>query len=135
MNKDKMLITFKGYVSYGKLDSVEYDVDVLISEEDYERLKVSAKNHMRMAEDSAISDIYEKVYQAALNLDVEVLREDEEMLADKMAWYLDLTPEEAAEREYSDEEIEEMFEAEGARSVGYPSEIEEALRYKDDDED
>lgn len=131
---DTKLVTFCGYVSYGKLDCVDYDVDVLLTEEDYERLKVSAKDHMRMADDPAISDIYNKAYQAALDLDIEVIREDKKRLADRMAWYLGIDVEEAIKREYTDEEIIEMLESEGFRSIGYPSEIEDAMWYEDEDD-
>ena len=125
--EDKILVTFKGYVSYGKLDSVDYDVDVELTKEEYERLKASCKDHWRMSDDETIADIYNKAYQAALELDIEVMREDEEMLAEKMAWYLGIDEDEALEREYDDDEIAEMLEEEGSRGVTYPDALMEEM--------
>ena len=69
-------------------------------------------------------------YSASLDMDIEVLRDDEELLAEKMAWHLDISEEEASEREYTDEEIIEMLEAEGTRGINYPEDLDEP-----DDED
>ena len=129
-----MLVTFKANVSYGKLDSVSYDVTIDITEEDYERLKASAKEHIRMIDDPEISDIYDEAYQAAIDIDYDVLIGEEDILAEKMAWYLGISEEEAAEREYEYEEIIAMLEAEGERGIGYPADLEEERDFCEDEE-
>lgn len=126
---DTIWVTFGAYVRYGKLDSVDYEVEVELTPDEYERLKESAKTHMRMIDDPEISDIYDQAYQAALDLDLDVMRDDKELLAEKMAWHLDISEEEALEREYTDDEIIEMLEDEGIRGISYPDGLE------DDDEE
>lgn len=126
-----MLVNFGAYVSYGRMDSIDYEVEVELTEEEYERVKESCKTHMRMREDDAISDIYDKVYQAALKLDLDVMKSDKEMLAEKMAWHLGISDEEALEREYTDEEIVAMLESEENRGVSYPHDLEEARDFED----
>lgn len=125
--EDTVWVTFGAYVSYGKLDSVDYEVEVALTKEEYERLKSSCKDHWRMRDDDAIADIYDQAYQAALDLDLDVMREDEDLLAEKMAWHLDITEEEAKEREYTDEEIIEMLENDGDRGITYPTGLEDEL--------
>ena len=83
-----------------------------------------------MDEDDEIADIYDMAYSASLDMDIDVLRDDEDLLAEKMAWHLDISEEEASEREYTDEEIIEMLEAEGTRGINYPEDLDEP-----DDED
>lgn len=132
---DSLLVTFGAYVSYGKMDSVDYEVDIELTKEEYERLKVSCKNHWRMRDDDAVADIYSRAYQAALDIDLDVMRSDEDMLAERMAWYLGITEEEARENEYTDEEIIAMLESEGDRGITYPDGIEEeCYRYEDEDD-
>lgn len=125
-----MYVTFPGYVRFGKLDGTDFEVDVELTDEEYERLKASRKTHWDMDEDDEIADIYDMAYSASLDMDIDVLRDDEDLLAEKMAWHLDISEEEASEREYTDEEIIEMLEAEGTRGINYPEDLDEP-----DDED
>ncbi len=128
-----MFVTFGAYVRYGKLDSVDYDVEVELTEEEYERVKESSKTHWRMREDDSISDIYDRVYEAALDIDLEVMRDTPELLAEKMAWYLDISEEEALERYFEDEEIIEMLENEGDRGISYPSDLEDERDFEEEE--
>ncbi len=124
-----MLVGFNASVTYSRLYGITYEVDVELTDEEYERLKESSKNHVRMAEDETVSDIYAKAYRVALGLDTQMLRDDPKSLAEKMAWYCGITVAEAAHRQYSDEEIASMLEKEGQRSIGYPPEFEEEQWY------
>lgn len=128
-----MFVTFGAYVRYGKLDSVDYDVEVELTEEEYERVKESSKTHWRMRDDDSISDIYDRVYEAALDIDLEVMRDTPELLAEKMAWYLDISEEEALERFFEDEEIIEMLENEGDRGISYPSNLEDERDFEEEE--
>ena len=120
-----MKVAFCAYVNYGYLESVDYEVEVELTKEEYARVRNSAEEYMRMSEDESIADIYQKVYQAALQLDLKVMREDKSALAEKMEAYLKIPYADAFEREYSDEEIIDMLEHEGSRGIGYPEEFEE----------
>lgn len=126
-----MKTTFRAYVSYGKLDTVEYEVDVDISEEEYRRVAESAKTHMRFSEDRDVGDIYEKAYQAALRLDIKVLRDLPDELNEKMAYYLGININESEKREYTDDDIAQMLKSEGYRHIGYPEEMEDLI-YKEE---
>lgn len=120
-----MEIDFNAYVRYGKLDSVDYEVNVEITEEEFARLVESAKTHFRFCDDPDVVDIYDKAYKAALELDVDVLKNLPEELATKMAYYKNISEEDAAKQTYTDEEIAEMLEMDGSRGVGYPSDLED----------
>ena len=122
-----MKTTFRAYVSYGKLDTVEYEVDVDISEEEYRRVVESAKTHMRFSEDPDVGDIYEKAYHAALRLDINVLRDLPEELNEKMTYHLGINKNESEKREYTDDDIAQMLKSEGSRCIGYPEEMEDLI--------
>ncbi len=124
-----MIVTFGAYVHYGKLDSSDYEVDVDVTEEEFRRVIESAKTHDRFSEDDSVKDIYDKVYAAALALDLNEIKRWPDLydLADRMASHLGISEEEAETRNFSDEEITEMLENEGIRRVSYPVNIEEYL--------
>ena len=124
-----MNLTFRVCVSYGRHDGGDLEFDYDVSEEDYERLKKSAKNHKDMGEDPEIADIYGEVYDEFLMLEADSFdMTDEISIAEKMADYLNISFEEALERDYSEDEIDEMFEAwqeAGRTYVFYPDELTE----------
>ena len=77
-----------------------------------------------LEEDDSLSDIYSKVYQRAVEIDVDELKEDEDYLADLMSDYLGLDPDDE-DFEYSDEDIWDMMESYWTRHVGYPEELDQ----------
>lgn len=117
-------VAFIAYVNFGKCDDASYDVEVKLTDEEYNRVKQSMEEYECMNEDESISDIYEKVYKAALNMDIEALRDDKKYLAERMEEHLDISYEDAFAREYTDEEITDMLE-ENHRSVNYPDLLED----------
>ena len=124
-----MNLTFRVCVSYGRHDGGDLEFDYEITEEEYERLKKSAKNHSEMSEDPEIADIYNDVRDEFLMIESDSFEmTDEVSIAEKMADYLGIPFEEALERDFSEDEIEEMFEEsieKGNMYVFYPDELTE----------
>lgn len=56
-------VLFKGYASFGKLDSCDIETEIELSDEDFARLEAE-KDHgyFRMSEAADLEDIYDTVY-------------------------------------------------------------------------
>lgn len=124
-----MKVRFTAWINDGHHMTNDWEVPMEITEEEYQRLLKSAKTHSRFVEDDEVRDIYDKAYRTMLEEDLEFM--DEEDLIEKMADYLDISEEEAEEREFEDDEILEMLDWEGIRNLGYPVEIQDELEEKD----
>ena len=79
---------FPYYISFGKLDSVSSEIELNISEKDAKHLERSAKEgcRFRLDEDEALSDLYDKVYQAIIQLEKEMLTLDPSPVEDFLSW-------------------------------------------------
>ena len=64
--EDKRIITFGAYTSFGKCDSVDWEFDYEVTEEEYNRLIEAAKEYYDFDEAEEVADIYSKVYEAAV---------------------------------------------------------------------
>ena len=81
---------FPYFVSFGKMDSVDSEILLHLTAEETDRLIASAKEEprWRLYEDKRICDIYDRVYNAVIDENVKMLREDPEPVIDA----LDLAP-------------------------------------------
>ena len=120
-----MEVYFTASIKEGRFSTNDWEFPMEISDEEYQRLKKSARDHVRFVENELVSDIYEKAYNAMLNNELENMEADD--IAERMANYLKISVEEAEERQFEASKIINMLKWEGSRSVGYPAEIEEAL--------
>ena len=64
---DKIIITFACGTIFGKLDSVDWDLDYEVTQEQYDRLVAAFKKDYIFDESDDVSDIYEDVYDAAVD--------------------------------------------------------------------
>lgn len=65
--EDKKTITFGAYISFGKLDSVDWEFEFEVTKEEYDRLIESAKEYFDFNEAKEVADIYAKVYDVAVS--------------------------------------------------------------------
>ena len=57
-------VLFKGYASFGKLDSCDIETEFELSDEDFARLEAEKdQGYFRLSESAALGDIYDTVYQ------------------------------------------------------------------------
>lgn len=80
---EKIIITFSAGTIFGKGDSVDWDLDYEVTQEEYNRLKSAFKRYYVFDESEDVSDIYENVYQAAVDKATsDLLEYDYEMVED-----------------------------------------------------
>lgn len=113
-----MKIKFPAWLSYGRHDYTDWDVEVDITEEEYQRLVQSAKENNTFDADETVRDIYDKVFDAMLDVELEVLEPED--IVDRMASFRGISFEEADNQEFEYDEIKEMLQWEGGYGVGYP---------------
>lgn len=63
---NKKKITFGAYISFGKCDSVDWEFDFEVTEEEHNRLLEAAKEYFDFNEAEEVADIYAKVYDVAV---------------------------------------------------------------------
>lgn len=118
-------LNFNGTIVFGRGDSNTYITEYEVTQDEYNRLLESYKSqkYMRLCDDDSLSDVYGKVYQKAVEIDIDELKWDEDYLNDLMSDYLGQDPEDE-DFEFSDDDIYDMMESYWTRYVGYPEEFE-----------
>lgn len=83
-------VLFKGYASFGKLDTCDIETEVELSDEDFARIEAEkGKGYFRMSEAADLEDIYDTVYwkmyeEMKTSLEAQFEEDDEEFDEDYM---------------------------------------------------
>ena len=119
-----MIVSFPYYVSFGKLDSVDCEIDVELTEAETKILFDSAckEKYDRLGEDEATEAIYEKVYSAIMQEQYQLLLDDES-LKDELGEYLELDEKEIETYKFTIEEIEEYLTEYLSLGILYPEDL------------
>lgn len=114
--------TFPYYVSFGKNDSVNCEIDIELSDEDADRLEKSAHEEprFRLDEDDKIGDIYDMVYQTIIDQEKDSLLDDPSPVEDTLSWDEDYDPDVGVTEKDIDAYLDEL-----SFGVNYPEELQE----------
>ena len=117
------MLTFKAYTEFGKCDSVSWELDYEVSEEQYQALINAAKNGIEFSDAEELGDLYDDVYAEAVAIDTQ---NQLEYNYDVVEEYIeDFVAEGNAAEDWQSDEVYMI-------GVNYPAEI-EALMYEDDE--
>jgi len=121
--------TFPYYISFGKGDSSDNKIEIELTEKEAERLvdSLTKQYRLRLSEDENIADIYDKVLEQVIQVEIESLRGDDEYMREVVGEYLELDEAEIEKYDFSDEEITEYLTDYLEIGVNYPEEIQEGV--------
>ena len=103
--------TFPFIISFGKLDSVDGQIDYALSDKNAKRLERSAKEggRLRLDEDEDIQDIFDSVYYAIIDLEKKQLIADPSVVQDALNWENDQYQEATISEEHIDSYLDDLI--------------------------
>ena len=125
------VVVFPYYVNFGGGDSVDAEVEVKLSEKDYQRLVKSANAVPRwhLDEDDEIVDIYRKVYAAIVKQNKIEFQEDPELIEDFLEDYDDYEEGMKITTEMVEEYLDQFIVG-----ITYPEEFRDKNANEEDDD-